>query len=207
MSVLVRLVRDSRAASAVEFALVLPLFLILLLGMIDTGRFMWEYNQAEKATQMGARYAVVTNMVPSGLATYSFALSDGILAGNTVPATSFEEAVCNTSTCTCSPGGGVCGAIGYDAAAFDAIVGRMKVFYGPITDSNVVVEYRNVGLGYAGDPNGPDVAPLVTVRLTGMTFQPLAGMILGAGITMPDFRAALTLEDGSNNGVSPPRAN
>ena len=197
MRALVSLYRDRRGASAAEFALVLPLLLVMLLGILDAGRFMWDYNQAEKATQMGVRYAVVTEMVPGGLETYSFALSDGVLAGNSVPTANFEEAVCNTTSCTCSPGGGACSAIGYDAAAFDRIVARMRLFYPSISDSNVIVEYRNVGLGYAGDPNGPDVAPLVTVRLTGLNFQPLSTMIFGTGVTMPDFRAALTLEDGS----------
>lgn len=190
------LLRDQRGASAAEFALVLPLLLLMLLGILDAGRFMWDYNQAEKATQMGVRYAVVTEMVPSGLENYSFAVSDNVLAGNPVPTASFGQATCNTNSCTCT-GGSVCGGIGYDAAAFDAIVARMKLMYPPITDSNVIVEYRNVGLGYAGDPNGPDVAPLVTVRLTGLNFQPLSTMIFGTGVTMPDFRAALTLEDGS----------
>jgi Flp pilus assembly protein TadG len=201
------LLRDERGASAAEFALALPLLIILLLGILDAGRFMWEYNQAEKATQMGARFAVVTDLVPAGLQNYSFAINNGVLAGTPVPTSLFEEAVCDTNSCTCTPGGGVCSTIGYNATAFDQIVARMKYFYGPLTDANVRVEYRNVGLGYAGDPNGPDVAPLVTVRLTGLSFQPLSTMAIGRGVTMPDFRAALTLEDGSNNGVNPPRAN
>lgn len=189
--------RDRRGASAAEFALVLPLLLLFLLGLIDTGRFMWEYNQAEKATQMGVRYAVATEMVPAGLEGYSFAISDGVFAGDPVPASSFQQASCNTTSCSCAPNGGVCNSIGYDDLAFNAIVARMNAMYGPITDSNVLIEYRNVGLGFSGDPNGPDVAPLVTVRLTGMQFQPLSTMIFGLQVPMPDFRAALTLEDGS----------
>src|SRR5688572_18038525 len=118
MKLLINLFRDRRAASAAEFALVLPLLLLFLLGIVDAGRFMWEYNQAEKATQMGVRYAVVTDMVPQGLEDYSFALSDGILAGNSVPASNFEQATCNTTACTCTPSGGACSAAGYDAAAF-----------------------------------------------------------------------------------------
>ena len=188
--------RDERGASAAEFALVLPLLLLFLLGILDAGRFMWEYNRAEKATQMGVRRAVVTDMVPSGLVTYSFALSDGILAGTPVPLANFTSTTCNATSCSpCT--GSVCGSIGYNAAAFDAIVETMNDMYPEITDSNVIVEYRNVGLGYAGDPNGPDVAPLITVRLTALTFEPITFMLFGGNITMPDFSAALTLEDGA----------
>lgn len=199
MSCIRLLLRDRNAASAAEFALVLPLFLLFLLGIIDAGRYMWEFNRAEKATQMGTRYAVVTETVlGDGFENYSFALNDGILAGDPVPTANFTSATCDTSTCTCT-GGGVCGAIGYDAVAFDAIVARMAAFYGPITDQNVTVEYRNVGLGYAGDPNGPDVAPLVTVQLRGLVFQPITTMLFGGAISMPSFAAGLTLEDGSGS--------
>ena len=31
----------------------------------------------------------------------------------------------------------------------------------------------------------------------GLTFRPLSGMLFGASVPMPDFRASLTLEDGS----------
>jgi Flp pilus assembly protein TadG len=189
--------RDQRGASAAEFALTLPLLVLLLLGLIDVGRFMYEMNSAEKATQMGVRYAVSTEMVPAGLETYSFATSGGILAGEPVPTSSFEQATCDTSTCSCTPGGAACTAAGYDAAAFDAIVARMKIFYPYITDTNVTVEYRNVGLGFSGDPGGSDVAALVTVRLQGIQYRPLTGLLFGVAIPMGAFSAALTLEDGA----------
>ena len=107
------LLADRTAASAAEFALVLPLFLLLLFGIIDAGRFMWEYNLAEKATQMGVRYAVVTNPVASGLSSYSFSISDGIGQGNPVPTDNFDVATCTDSTCDCT-GGAICGSIGHD---------------------------------------------------------------------------------------------
>jgi len=195
MSVLGRLLRSERAASAAEFALVLPLFLLLLFGIVDSGRFMWEYNQAEKATQMGVRYAVVTDPVLNGLYTYSFSISGGIPQGSAVPTTSFDTATCDNSTCSCSPGGGFCTATSRNATAFTNLVTRMSYMYPQIAASNVQIQYKNVGLGFAGDPDGPDVSPLVTVSLTGLQFHPITCLVFACSISMPDFRAGLTLED------------
>jgi len=189
-----RLCRDRRAASAAEFALVLPVLLAFLLGIIDAGRFMWEYNEAEKATQMGARYAVVTAPVASGLSTYSFSISGGIAQGAVVPTSSFDYAVCNDSDCSdCT--GSFCSNIGYDSSAFTNIVDRMNLMYPPVGPANVEVEYRNVGLGFAGNPDGPDVSTLVTVKLRNLVFQPITCMVFACSINMPNFSAGLTLED------------
>lgn len=190
---------NKSGAGAAEFALVLPLFLLLLLGILDAGRFMWEYNRAEKATQMGVRYAVATALVPGqAFADYSFAVEDEVPQGSSVPTAEFDRVVCDNVDCTCT-GGDVCGVVARDSTAFGNIVDRMSVMYPPINDDNVQVEYRNVGLGYSGDPNGPDVAPLVTVQLQGLSFQPITCMLFACSVGMPDFRAALTLEDGSGD--------
>ena len=189
--------RDRRGASAAEFALILPLLLLLLFGIIDAGRFMWEYNRAEKATQMGVRYAVVTDPIAPGIASYSFAVDGGIIAGDPIPVAAFDNAQCDDTDCAPCVGGDVCSGIGYNSTAFTNLVTRMAAMYPPIGPGNVEVEYRNVGLGYAGDPNGPDVAPLVTVRLKDLTFKPITTLIFDVNLPMPDFRAALTLEDGA----------
>lgn len=201
-----RLFRDDTATGAVEFALVLPLLIIFMLGTLDVGRFMWEYNQAEKATQMGVRFAVATNLIPSGLGTYSFASQGGVPGGSPVPSDAgsgtgwFATATCTNSGCTCTGSSAFCATISHDSTAFANLVDRMKAIYGKIQPANVQLEYRNVGLGYAGDPNGPDVAPLVIVRLTGMTFQPLVFTLFRGGVGMPTFKSALTLEDGLGAG-------
>ncbi|MCJ8158063.1 TadE/TadG family type IV pilus assembly protein [Sphingomonas sp. LaA6.9] len=196
---------DTRGGPAAEFALVLPVMLMFLLGIIDVGRLMWTWNRAEKATQMGVRYAVATEIIPTALAGYSFAASGGIPQGDPIPDTAFGGIQCTSNgtaaTCTCNTS--TCGPstlIDDQTAAntrFANIVARMAAFMPEITASRVRIDYGYSGLGYAGDPNGSDVAPLVTVRLRNMTFRPLLLMLFGGSITLPDFRAALTLEDGS----------
>ena len=185
---LTRLARSKSGATASEFAMVLPLLILFLFGIIDVGRLMWTWNRAEKATQMGVRFAVVTNYVPSTLATRDFALDNGIPGGDPVPTSAFSSTVCQSGSCT--------GGWGYSGTAFTAIVARMQAMMPEITAANVTVTYQNVGLGFAGDPNGSDVAPLVTVRLRDMTFEPAVAALFGT-LTLPDFSAALTMEDGA----------
>jgi len=193
------LLRNNRAASGAEFALVLPLLLVLLFGVIDGGRFLWEFNRAEKATQMGARYAVVTDpVIGSGFYNYSFSISDSVPQGQVVPTDDFDNASCSNGSCTCT-GGGVCDVVAYDDTAFQAIVSRMGVFYPAIGPDNVVVNYKNVGVGYAGDPNGPDVEPMVTIQLRDLQFRPITCLVFACSITMPNFSASVTSEDLAGN--------
>lgn len=49
-----------RGAAAVEFGLVLIVFLALLIGIIEFARFLYVFNSAAEATRAGARTAVVS---------------------------------------------------------------------------------------------------------------------------------------------------
>jgi Flp pilus assembly protein TadG len=52
--------RPHRAGqSLVEFALVLPIFLLLLFGLIDIGRYVYTANALNEAAREGARYGSV----------------------------------------------------------------------------------------------------------------------------------------------------
>ena len=46
-------------ATAVEFALVLIIFLTFFLGIVDFARMLWTWNAANEATRWGARISVV----------------------------------------------------------------------------------------------------------------------------------------------------
>jgi hypothetical protein len=190
-----RLLTDRAASSAAEFALVLPLMILLLFGVIDAGRFLWEINRAEKATAAGARVAVVTDALPGGLQSASYVGVGGLTQGDLIPASAFGQVRCTSTACTCvtTP----CPTLG----TFDAndvfgrvILPRMKAMKRDIAPANVLIEYSGSGLGYAGDPNGMEIAPLVTVSLTGLRFDPL--ILFGfADFDLPDFRTTLTAED------------
>ena len=51
--------KKQSGATAVEFALVLVIFLTFLLGITDFSRMLFTWNAANEATRAGARYAVV----------------------------------------------------------------------------------------------------------------------------------------------------
>lgn len=51
--------RRSRGQGLVEFALVLPLFLLLVMGIMDLGLAVFSYNSITNAAREGARLAIV----------------------------------------------------------------------------------------------------------------------------------------------------
>ena len=191
-----RISKNDVAAVGAEFALIVPLLVLFLVGIIDVGRIMWTWNRAEKATQMGVRYAAVTDALPIGLQSYDF-FSEGIPRGDPIPQASFGGATCTSTGCTCASGQ-TCPDLGaVSALAFDNLVARMQAAMPEVQSENVVVEYGYSGLGYSGDPYGPDVNPLITVRLVNMTFQPALGQVFGFVINLPPFAATLSMEDGT----------
>lgn len=198
MSLIRAFLKDQSGGPAAEFAMVLPLALIFLLGMIDVGRYMWEVNRAEKATQIGARWAAVTDIIASDLTDYSFATDGGIPQGNLIPPTAFPGVSCTSAgDCTCKTDGGCAFGRTRDDLAFSALVDRMNDIKPDIANADVQVDYNYSGLGFAGDPNGSDVAPIVTVSLPDLTFQPLTFLLFDADIDLPAASYSLTMEDGA----------
>ena len=57
---MVSLIRDRRGQSVVEFALVLPMLLLVLFGITELGRAVMTKNVLTSAAREGARLAIVT---------------------------------------------------------------------------------------------------------------------------------------------------
>ncbi|HEX7693108.1 MAG TPA: TadE/TadG family type IV pilus assembly protein [Sphingomonas sp.] len=204
MTALRALMRSRHGGTAAEFGMLVPILLSFMIGTIDIGRFLWTCNRAEKATQIGARYAVTNDVVAGGLATYDFAVTGGIPQGDPIPQSAFGGADCvstsgGTVTCTCKSGATCPTLTPVNTTAFSNIVTRMQQIYPNLTADKVKVSYEYSGLGYAGDPNGIQVSPLVTVRLLPTTFTPMLFRFFGNGtINLPSYATSLTLEDGKS---------
>lgn len=57
--------RDDRGAAVIEFALVVPLLLLLLFGIIDMSRAFYTLNNLASAVREGARRAAVMSTDPT----------------------------------------------------------------------------------------------------------------------------------------------
>ena len=208
-----RLLRSTSGAGAAEFAVVLPLFLVLLFGIIDGARFVWEYNKAEKATQVGARVAAVTNVLSVGLRDEDYAGQTvggtTIGAGDRIPAGALGSVLCTSGGCTCEASPCPSNLGTFDSATFnDVLVARMQQIHPAIQPDNVEVRYAGSGFGFAGTASGPggggggggsgteqmEISPLITVTLVDLEFRPITALLL-ASMDMPTFASTLIAED------------
>lgn len=182
-SLLHRFRKDCRGSAMVEMALVFPLILTLTFAILEFGNAFYQWLIAEKATEMGARFAVTAPIVATGIP------DCGVATAATAGTPCRQIAGSAGWTKTCTSGSGGC-----DATAFTAIVQQMQAIYPRIAADNVTVQYSGTGLGFVG--RGSPV-PNVTVSLSNLTFDfVVLNSLLGLGrITMPDFRATLTGED------------
>jgi hypothetical protein len=82
-----------------------------------------------------------------------------------------------------------CGGMGAD------LYPGMCDIFSRVTPANVVIEYHNSGLGFAGRPGGP--VPTIVLRLQNLQFQFVAlDDLVGIGpVNMPDFKVTITGED------------
>jgi hypothetical protein len=189
-----RLAKDTSGTTAAEFALVILIFVSIILGSIDFSRQAWEINLAKTAVREGARLAAVRPIVSTYLQNLD-PIAAGFVAGNgdPIPAGSVDTKTCRGATRTCEGGSS---STAMNDVVFDEIVTRMQRYNPRIQRANVVIIYRHVGLGFAGNPFGPDVEPEISVYLTGMTVSRGALSLFGVRtLSMPSLISTISSED------------
>ena len=207
---LTRFRREDDGATLVEFSIVMMLLFTVVLGFVDFGYALYQWNAASKAVQVGARLAAVSNPVASALETFT-----GHDAAVTTPggASLTYECVCEGADGGCGDGGSyTCPDTTYSGTAMSRIVfgsdgecgeplsadnprlGMCDIYW-PIGPENVSVEYIYSGLGFATRPEGP--VPTIRVRLENLQFQFFfLGGLLGFGdMTLPSMGSTITGED------------
>ena len=106
----------TRGQALVEFALVLPIFLLILFGMIDTARFVYGHSTLSQAAREGARVGAV----------------EAYWVGRDNPLSTTYDASCN------QPGGPVCPSdVNALRADVLAATNRMMTPFGSIVDADL----------------------------------------------------------------------
>ena len=170
--------RPRSGQALVEFALVLPVFLMLLFGLIDGGRYVFMNNVLSQAAREGARVA---------------ATEAGWIGKSTTddPSCVASEALITAA----NPGAHVCpaavtGATNSLQADIIAAANRMVAPFAAVTDANVYFYCQPVGTDPPANwtnkacpvANRIAAKSVVWVRVQ-MTFQPITPLVQGWTLT------------------------
>jgi len=207
------LIRDERGSNAVELVFVIPALVLLTFGIVDFGHAVFDWNAVEKATQVGAREAVIRDPVALPIKDYfatdcnALTSADvGLLcadpAGGIRSQCDFGTVVCTASGCTHD--GAAIASTKIDPATFNAIVAAMQGALPRLTRQNVTLTYKSSRLGFIGKPDGPIAE--VTAAVSGVPFDFLGldlfvylRSIYGGNRTIPTLSTTLTAEDLDSN--------
>ncbi len=189
---------DDAGSILVEFALVLPLFLILLFAILDFGQIYLRWILAEKATHLAVRLAVVRPPLCAGVPIFNdraFGASRTIPFGSSC--TEVQGLCANPGTISCSGAQAI-------GDGLDDIIARIGFFLpAAVQADDIRLTYSFADLGFLGGP----YVPLVSVELDGdvevpfiTPLGPLLQTFYGGGTgldnpLMPTMRATLPAED------------
>jgi Flp pilus assembly protein TadG len=154
----------SRGQAIVEFALVAPMLFLLIIGIIEAGRFVFLTEVMSNATKEGARYAIVHG-------------ADAVCPSGPMPG---EALISSVDTTSCDfPGANVTLAV--QDAALNAAIGDLTLHAPVWTDR------ANLSNPAPGGPNtgSNERGNYVTVFLD-LSYRPLVGTVVDVGI-LPDI--------------------
>jgi Flp pilus assembly protein TadG len=109
--------RRSRGQGLVEFAIVLPVLMMIILGLLDLGRAIYTYNTLSQASRQAARIAIV-NQTPTAIQNQAIASAAtlGLAASNVEVCFKTESTTqtgCSTNTDDCPQSSRVIGCLAF----------------------------------------------------------------------------------------------
>lgn len=187
---------DERGSVLVEYAMTLPLFLILLFALIDFSQIYLRWILAEKATHLAARLVAVRPPLCAGVPELN----------EPGPAASQFGASCAAAAGICADAGTTqCSGDDADAAGFAEILDAVgPLLPADLAPDDLLFTYDYADLGFLGGPYVPmvtvELGPTVEVPYITPLGQMLATFYGGGGalaerLTMPNMRATLPGED------------
>ncbi len=197
--------KNEDGSALTEFAVTLPLFLILLFAVVDFGQIYLHWILAEKATHLAARLAVVRSPVCSGVPVRNRRATG---APRNV---AFGTGCAEVPGLCADPGTIECTGADVLGDTFDEIINAI----GPLLPSGVKPEdirftYSFADLGFLGGPYVPMVTVELGEEIEVPYITPLGPLLQafyggsGSGLAnpvMPSMRATLPGED-LNEGVA-----
>lgn len=181
---------DNSGAVMVEFALLALTMILLTFAIIDLSMVFWQEHRIEKAMHLGARIAVVSDPIAVELVDFdckTAAIEFGTSCSDPAAA-AMPIIVCDGASQTCTNG------FTYSGAAMDTIVVRMQQIYPLMQAQNLIIQYDDTGLGFAGRSTP---IPSVTITAVNMiaNLMILNSLFGFAPFDMGTFTTTLTGED------------
>lgn len=183
--------KHQRGAALVEMAIVILVFLMLVFGVIEFARAIFEWSRLVEATRAGARYAIVNDPACDIYGTTEGDVCDGgPLDCDSTDPLERTRVVTVAGNCT------IPGSYTIDDADC-AIVESMRHMQPLIASSagaNVQISYTCSDAGYSELENN---IPVITLSTSGVDFIFVVPSLLGvdATVTMPPFETTRTGED------------
>lgn len=200
MSFVRRYFQNNNGAVTVEASLISSIMLALTIAAFEICYGFFQWNTAQQSARIGARLAATTQPVSDALLIMT-GLESGAQPGEPMPD---YIHICDGASESCSAGG-------FNDSAFDEILygpdddgicgntakARRGICdtYGGVGRENLEIEYRNSGLGRAGNPASP--APIITVTLKDLEFDfALLRYFTPSSLrAMPTIRVTVVAED------------
>ncbi len=156
--------KSEDGSTLVEFAIVTPIFFLLLFGLIDFGRLGFEYVMANKAVQLAARIAVARPPACPGVPLVN---ARGAVAVGSVPP--FFGTNCRAGGTVCAnPGTQTCVGVVSNATVSEIWTQISPLMPYNAVPANLTFAYSfNSDLGFLGGP----YTPMVTVKVTNLNFN------------------------------------